>query len=670
MTPERWLRVKQVFQGAMEQPVAEREAYVDAESAGDGELRHEVGKMLRYATGAGLLDVPAWEGMTDEARLSDGSRLGPYEVLAAVGSGGMGTVYKARDTRLERTVAIKVLGAEFSHRVRTEGRAISALNHPHVCALYDIGEQEGAAYLVMEYVEGESLGAVLARGSLRLDSTLRYGAEIAAALAAAHERGIVHRDLKPANIMITASGAKVLDFGVARMGHDEEPGAGGLVGTAAYMSPSRLNGNPADARSDIYALGLVLFEMSTGQRHSRGSTKMPKSMPGGLARVIERCLAEDAAGRFQRMDEVQRALERLRTKALRPQLRRWYVPVTLAATLAIGTLLLWRPAAKTAREAPSARTEVPVARPSAAPPPAAPSVSHPVSTPTVVHRAVFEPPALTTLASYRGIERDPSFSPDGTQVAFSWQSGVRGGYNIYVRSVTPGDTPVQLTDESAEDWGPAWSPFGRRIAFRRRSQDSGIYWVSVLGGPAHFVAAIGRQNQETLPQMSWSRDAKWIAGPDREGGGATHLYLFGVDSGERRQITFNGSGTDHAPAFSPDGKSLAYASCMAGVGRCDLFVVPVSGGQVSGAPRRITNEAMYVRGTAWLPNGRSLVYSAGSTIGRDTYLWRVSVDPPGIPERIDLAGRQARHPAIGRDGSLLAFTTIGNWRLMMIRNFR
>ena len=150
----RWGRIKNVFQAAAERGPVEREAYLASETAGDDELRHEVEKMLRHATGAGVLDRPAWEGLRIEKTLDAGSRVGPYEIVEEAGAGGMGRVYKARDTRLGRTVAIKVLSAEFSHRLRIEGRAISSLNHPHVCALYDIGDQDGAAYLVMEYVEG------------------------------------------------------------------------------------------------------------------------------------------------------------------------------------------------------------------------------------------------------------------------------------------------------------------------------------------------------------------------------------------------------------------------------------------------------------------------------------------------------------------------------------
>jgi serine/threonine protein kinase len=683
MTPERWQRVKQVFQGAMERTPGDRGGYLTAEIQGDGELRCEVEKMLLYATGTGLLDTPAWQGGRIECEIEPAARLGPYEILQQVGAGGMGRVYRARDTRLGRTVAIKVLNAEFSHRLRIEGRAISALNHPHVCALYDIGDQDGAAYLVMEYAEGETLKARLASGPLPVDAVLRYGAEIADALAEAHAQGIVHRDLKPANIMITASGAKVLDFGVAQMTSEPEPAAG-IAGTAAYMSPSQLNGNPADVRSDIFALGLVLYEMATGEQYSREVPKPLTNLPAGVARVIERCLRQNAGSRVQSMTEVRFALERLRAESAPPPGRRWTRLAQMAALLAMmaaTAVLTWKLSLTRAPESPkpsaSIRTTIehtennqrmrPAAQPSAAAPvPISPAVD---LNRAGRRRAPAEPPSLVTLASYPGAERDPSFSPDGTQVAFSWHEHRRNGYAIYVKPVKGDGAPERLTDGSAEDWGPAWSPNGRRIAFRRKAWQSGIYYVETTGGRATQVAPIAQQRQETLPQMSWSHDGNWIAAPDRDGAG-TQIFLFGVASGDKRAITSNAFGTDHAPAFSPDGKSLAYASCGGAVYPCDIYVVDLDRNLRTMARRRITDEGIYIRGLAWLANGHGLVYSAGRRSGQDTSLWRISLTPGSIPERIDLAGSRARHPATSPSGGLLAYTRMNTWSLMLIQNFQ
>lgn len=667
MTPERWQRIKQIFQAAVERPAESRGAYAAEQANGDIELLREVEKMLRHATGTGLMDTPAWQGIRIENVLAAGEHLGPYEIVEEAGSGGMGRVYKARDTRLGRTVAIKVLNAEFSHRLWTEGRAISALNHPHVCALHDVGDQDGTAFLVMEYVEGESLAARVARGPLPVDAVLRYGAEIADALAEAHAQGIVHRDLKPANIMITASGVKVLDFGVARMAEDGDSSTDGVAGTAAYMSPSQLNGNPADARSDVFALGLVLYEMLTGTRYAAVPAALPANVPAGLKDLIERCLRRDGTARVQRMDEVRSTLEQLREQAARPVKRRWKTPVEIAVALAMAAALglpSWRamhPAAPSVARAP--------AGPPAAASPIVPAVNRnaPETAVPIVPAVHRKPPAmLATLSSYKGIQRDPSLSPDGAKVAFAWNR--QRGFGIYTRRVNSDEPLVELTDGAgAEDWGPAWSPDGSRIAFERRAHDWGIYWVPAKGGAQHLVSPIARQNSEALPQLSWSHDGQWIAAPDRDSSG-TEIALLSAAGGARRTLTSNPTGVDHAPAFSPDGKSLAYTSCASGVQRCDVYLIDLDRSLAPRRRRRLTTESAYVRGIAWLPDGRSLVYASGRTVS-DTCLWRVSVEPPGEPQRINLAGAQAHHPTISMTGGLLAYTRMGKWNLMMIENF-
>jgi serine/threonine protein kinase len=211
---------------------------------------------------AGTLGDAAQE--TADFRLQAGQKLGPYEIVASLGAGGMGEVYRANDTRLDRTVAVKVLrphlleSAEGRQRFDAEARAISRLNHPHVCALYDVGHQEGVDFLVMEYVEGETLAERLQRGAIPVAHAIRFGSQIADALDRAHRQGIVHRDLKPANIMLTRGGIKLLDFGLARLDVRGEADDRGLIGTPQYMAPEQLERRPADARSDIFACGAVL----------------------------------------------------------------------------------------------------------------------------------------------------------------------------------------------------------------------------------------------------------------------------------------------------------------------------------------------------------------------------------------------------------------------------
>src|ERR1700694_2664145 len=259
--------------------------------------------------------------------LAAGARLGPYEILSALGSGGMGEVYKATDTRLDRTVAIKILpptlatDPQFRDRFDREARAISQLDHPHICALHDVGEQDGTAYLVMQYLEGETLADRLTKGALPLDQALQVAIQIADALATAHKAGIVHRDLKPGNIMLTKGGAKLLDFGLAKTGASALGAAnlsmlpttppitqqGAILGTFQYMAPEQLEGHDADARTDIFAFGAVVYEGVTGKKAFEGkshasmisaimssdpsplSTVQPLAPPG-LDEIVKRCL--------------------------------------------------------------------------------------------------------------------------------------------------------------------------------------------------------------------------------------------------------------------------------------------------------------------------------------------------------------------------------------------
>ena len=272
--------------------------------------------------------------------LSAGTRLGPYEILAPLGAGGMGEVYRARDTRLGREVAIKVAAERFSQRFESEAHAIAALNHPHICALHDVGPN----YLVMEYIEGETLAARIKRGPLPLHEALKIAIEIAGALGAAHRKGIVHRDLKPGNIMLTQTGAKLLDFGLAKyqpVAANEETltvaltGRAEVVGTLPYMAPEQLEGKEADTRSDIFAFGAVLYEMLTGQKAfqrqsaietiaavSREEPKpvreLVKDVPDGLERVIRRCLRKHPGERYASVPEIERELEDCRALASEP----------------------------------------------------------------------------------------------------------------------------------------------------------------------------------------------------------------------------------------------------------------------------------------------------------------------------------------------------------------
>ncbi len=319
MRPDRWRQVEHVYHSALKREEPARDAFLREICREDEELRCEVRSLLDQ-TESGLLNHPL--------------QLGPYQIVGVLGAGGMGTVYQARDTRLNRIVAIKLSDAKFSSRFEREARAVAALNHPHICTLYDVGPN----YLVMEYVEGEPLA-----GPIAVSQALRLAIQMADALTAAHAKGIIHRDLKPGNVLVTKSGVKILDFGLAKMEEtvpEEDPSAtlpprteeGMILGTTAYMSPEQAQGQPVDRRSDIFSFGAVLYEMLTGRRAFRGDTRLSilskivneepepvssvrKGIPPELGRIIARCLRKDPDRRFQHMDDLKVALEEVKEES-------------------------------------------------------------------------------------------------------------------------------------------------------------------------------------------------------------------------------------------------------------------------------------------------------------------------------------------------------------------
>ena len=351
MTPERWRQVEELYWAVRALPPSERTALLQR---ADPELRATVASILAqegvlekgdaHQEEGAFLDRPVWEGRESllkptgdgatgittadsTALVIPGTQLGPYKIEGSLGKGGMGEVFRAHDTRLGRAVAIKISKAKFSGRFEREARAISALNHPHICTLYDVGPN----YLVLELVEGTPLKGPIATGK-----ALDYAAQILDALDAAHRKGIVHRDLKPGNILITKQGVKVLDFGLADIAGDPALTATGVVmGTPAYMAPEQWEGKPADARSDIYAFGCVLQEMLTGKRASRqGTTDRTPVENAALESVIGTCLEKDPDDRWQTARDVKRALA-LPSVSVAPPRRKWW-PV--AAALAVATL--------------------------------------------------------------------------------------------------------------------------------------------------------------------------------------------------------------------------------------------------------------------------------------------------------------------------------------------
>jgi Tol biopolymer transport system component/predicted Ser/Thr protein kinase len=604
-----------------------------------------------------------------------GQTISHYQVLEKLGEGGMGVVYKAKDTHLGRLVAIKVLPAERvanperKRRFIQEAKAASALNHPNIVTIHEIACEDGRDFIVMEYVAGKTLDQLIGRKGLKLSETLKYSIQMADALAVAHAAGIVHRDLKPANVMVTEKGlVKVLDFGLAKLTeaapgdeagetlsaaeeapHTEE---GAILGTVAYMSPEQAEGKKVDARSDIFSFGSLLYEVITGRRAFRGETKVstlsailkeepqpPSSVaedvPRDLEKIVARCMRKDPGRRFQLMEDVKIALEELKEESDSGRLATG-APAQLAAAqkppnrllaaglLALGLALIgagiWL---------------------------------------RVFHPGVTDgpPPRVVPLTSYPGLEIQPALSPDGKQVAFAWNGEKEDNYDIYVKLVDAG-TPLRLTTNPQPDCSPAWSPDGRYIAFLRWSpKGAEVYVIPALGGSERKLAQTAAivdwtGAASTGGRLSWSPDGRSLAVVDRSSPKEPNsIYLLSTETREKRRLTLPPAGYagDVYPALSPDGGTLAFVR-IRGAAAQDVYLEAFGGGKPSAEPRRLTFDERYVNGIDWTPDGRSILFSSNRS---GTYeMWRIPASG-GQPER--LAFGDGHHPSISRDGHRLAF---------------
>ena len=535
--------------------------------------------------------------------LTAGSRLGSYEIVAPLGAGGMGAVYRARDARLGRDVAIKVITESFADdttalaRFEREAISIAKLSHPNILSIYEFVEDAGRAFVVMELVDGETLRARLEHGPLPVRKTSAYALQIARGLAAAHARGIVHRDLKPENVMVTRDDhVKILDFGLAKEAVPQgdvsaaatrlaQTTPGTILGTFGYMAPEQVRGVTVDHRADIFAFGAVLYEMATGRRAFQGETaadtmtailtKEPPELEGdapaihpGLERIIRRCLEKTPELRFQSASDLAFALEALSTasgatasgaaaalaapstRPARANLVPWTVATIMALVAALGWF--WRGA------------------PAASPP--------------------FD--MFTRITELAGEETAPALSPDGTTIAYAVR--IADSWDIYTQRVGGRNATPILNDPRRNEGGPAFSPDGASIAFHESDTDGGIFVAGATGESVRRLTEFGFH-------PSWSPDSKRIAfaaeeifDPSSRQGEAA-LYVTGIGGGQPRRVV---DGDAVQASWSPAGDRLVYWSNTGG--QRDIFTVTVDGGERVA----LTNDSAIDWSPAWPPTGR------------------------------------------------------------------
>ena len=694
MIDERWPRVKALFQDALERLPEERDAFLASATADDAALRREVESLLAADTAnAGFLDhlpvardsvladplaalATAMDPAPSHTVLAAGRRVGPYEIVAPLGAGGMGEVYRAHDVRLGRDVAIKTLPGQFARdrarmsRLRREARTLASLNHPHIAAIYGLEEFDGTDFLVLELVEGQHPA-----GPLPITEALRIGEQIAEALATAHARGIVHRDLKPANVMITPEGqVKVLDFGLAKAvyGQEDESTAqppdvnasgsvtGHVIGTPAYMSPEQARGEQVDPRTDIWSFGCLLYELLTGERIFRANAvqesvtavlerdpdwrRLPPKTPPKVRQLLRHCLQKDVNQRLATIEDARKGIKQAQN-VVSP----WLLACSLALVLAaVATIAL--------------------------------SLVRPVQ-PTDSSQWV----PLTKFPDSAG---QPALSPDGRMVAFvRGESSFYGPGQIYVKALPDGE-PVQLTNDKLDKMSPVFSPDGSRIAYTTVNPDfrwdtwtvpvhggepqmmlenaSGVVWTgpqrimfSEMRRGVHMAVVTSEESRaaqrdvyvpENEPDMAHrsalSPDGKWVLVVEMD---IDHLWepcrvvpADGSSSGQKAGPP--GGGCTFA-AWSPDGTWMYFTSNAVGANHVWRQRFP------DGKPEQMTAGPTAEEGIAMAPDGRSLV-TAVSTLGASLWLHDSSGD-----RQISLEGNAA-NPVFTPDGSKLLYRVV------------
>ena len=652
----RWQKIDALFQEALLLPCESRDAFLFESCDADADLRQEVQQLLAAFDAAGaFLETPAGENFdiaSHRPSLTIGQKLAHYEILAPLGAGGMGEVYLASDLNLERRVAIKILPQQFTkddaqvQRLEREARAASALNNPNIITIHEIGHEGGLHFIATEFIEGQTLRRRLADGPMAVDEVLTIAMQIAKALSAAHAAGIIHRDIKPENVMVRPDGlVKVLDFGLAKLSERElaaratakpvslslQTDVGVLMGTASYLSPEQVQHQTVDHRTDIFSLGVVLYEMLAGERPFRGDNapqlfeaiakSEPKPitarpLPPGLNRIVTRALCKDPIARYQNARDLYADLARVPERKIKGNWTRWAAIVAPLLLLLALAFWLWTVASK------------------------APSVSSPPFA-----------SAAQKLTDLPGEELFPNLSPDGQSLVFA--SSQNGNWDIY-RQAVGARSAVNLTEGSdSYDIQPAISPDGSRIAFRSSRNGGGVFVMSIDGENVKQVT-----NEGYNP--TWSPDGRELALNDDnivnyEGRNtypsASKLWAVDVESGARRVITTH----DAVQAdWSPHGQRLAFWGEQKG-GHRDIWTVAADG---KSEPVLITDDGYVDWNPVWSPDGAYLYFL--SNRGGEMNLWRVPINENngglrGSPEPATLPSNNCQHVGFARDGRSLVY---------------
>jgi serine/threonine protein kinase len=674
---KRWKEISALYAAALERPDAQRDAFLTEACAGDTALREEVESLLHHhGDGQQFMTIPAAQvvanAMAGDLVSLVGRRLGAYRIDAPLAAGGMGEVYRATDTRLQRAVAIKILpphlreDVSLRDRFEREAQTLAALRHPHICVLYDVGRENGIDFLVMELLDGETMAEQLARGPLPIPIALQHALQIAEALGAVHRHGIVHRDLKPGNVMVTEAGAKLFDFGLAKpsamkdakgsaLGHAarEAPSPTPLADTSAagtlpYMTPEQLDREETDRRSDLFAFGCVLYEMVTGQKAFDAPDKAgvaaairneePAALPPqvvstapGLDAVIRKCLRKNPDDRWQDAealaDALRQTLSATTSAGSRPS--QWWPSVAVllvTLTLAAG-LVVW--SGRNDRDSP-------------------------------VSANVLQLGQSRQLTASEELELDPSFSPNADMIAYSAGHGT--DFRIAVRDLRT-NRVVPVAGPETSQFQPRWSPDGRELLY---ITTDGVFITSPGDGQIRQIApasdARGVYSVLKIAQFptgaAWSPDGRDVA----VAYGGTLLRI-SVDGGSQRQLVttrYELHGCDWSPdaqwiACTSGNTQFAYGQDFGNTAPTAVVLVSAAGGAlIEVAPRTSMNQS-----PIWSKDGRRLYFLSNRQGPSDIYAVHIGTDGAPLGDAVRLTtGLSASAIAISADRSMLSYTVL------------